>query len=98
LRSNQVKAVESMVDYIVEYQNNFVSSYLFTLNLPTFLEKGIVCTSLLDSMVFTRKFDFDEWPSSHTNEDTFLRPYNGSIFKVRDAYKSVFHEDEFKTI
>jgi hypothetical protein len=49
LRSNQVKAVESMVDYIVQYQNNYVSSYLFTLNLPTFLEKGIICTDLLNS-------------------------------------------------
>ena len=98
LRSNQVKAVEYMVDYIVEYQNNYVSSYLFTKNLPVFLEKGIHCHSLLDSQVFSRQFDFDEWPSSHTNDETHLRPYTGSIFKVRHAYKEVFHEDEFKTI
>jgi hypothetical protein len=49
LRSNQVKAVEFMVSYIVQYQNNFVSSYLFTKNLPIFLEKGITCTELFNS-------------------------------------------------
>lgn len=82
-----MKAVETMTRYICEYQNNYVSSYLFRKNLPIFLEKGIETTPLLDSEVFTRKFDFDEWPSSHTNEDTALRPYNGSMFGVRDAYK-----------
>lgn len=66
--------------------------------MPVFLEKGIECFSLLNSQVFTRKFDFDEWPSSHTNEDTALRPYNGSMFAVRDAYKAVFSEEEFNTI
>ena len=98
LRSNQVKAVDKMVEYIVEYQNNFVSSYLFLKNLPVFLEKVIHCHELLNSEVFSRKFDFDEWPSSHTNEDSILRPYTGSIFKVRHAYKDVFHEEEFNTI
>jgi hypothetical protein len=87
-----------MTNYICEYQNNYVSSYLFTKNLPIFLEKGITCTSLLECEVFTRKFDFDEWPSSHTNEETALRPYNGSMFSVRDAYKKVFHEADFDTI
>ena len=29
LNNNQVKAVNLLLDYIVKYQNNFVSSYLF---------------------------------------------------------------------
>lgn len=87
-----------MVDYIVEYQNNFVSSYLFTKVLSEFLEKGITCTPLFNSAVFSRPMHFDEWPTSHTCEDYLLRPYNGSIFDVRHAYREVFHEDEFMTI
>lgn len=98
LRSNQVKAVETMTKYICTYQNNFTSSYLFKKNLPIFLEKGIECFSLLNSEVFSRNFDFDEWPSSHTNEETAIRPYNGSMFAVRHAYKNVFHEEEYNTI
>jgi len=98
LRSNQVKAVETMTKYICDYQNNYVSSYLFQKILPMFLEKGIELTPLFESEVFTRRLDFDEWPSSHTNEETALRPYNGSMFTVRHAYKKVFREEEYKTI
>ena len=30
LKNNQVHAVNELIKYIVKYQNNFVSSYLFT--------------------------------------------------------------------
>ena len=30
LKNNQVHAVSEIIKYIVKYQNNFVSSYLFT--------------------------------------------------------------------
>ena len=41
LKNNQVKAVNLMIDYIVKYQNNFVSSYLFQKILPILMEKDI---------------------------------------------------------
>jgi hypothetical protein len=43
-------------------------------------------------------FDYDEGPSSHTKNDTHLRPYNDSIFNIRENYKVVFHEEEFRSI
>jgi hypothetical protein len=41
LKNNQVGAVSLMIDYIVRYQNNYVSSYLFLKNIPIIMEKGI---------------------------------------------------------
>jgi hypothetical protein len=32
----------------------------------------------------------------HTDADTYLRPYNGSIFEIRSQYREIFHEDKFK--
>jgi len=80
LRCNQVKAVDLMIDYIVKFQNSYVSSFLFNTNLPILLEKGITVCSLLSSNVFSLPFDFDDWPSSHTDNDTYQRGYNYSIF------------------
>lgn len=98
LRCNQVRAVSLMIDYIVKYQNSFVSSYLFFKNFPVLLEKAISVTPLFDSNIFSLKFDFDEWPSSHTNNETYLRPYNESIFNIRHHYRLVFSEPEFRSI
>ena len=50
---------------------------------------------LLDSDIFEYTFDYDEWPGVHYNEDSFLRPYNESLFYVRFHYKSVFPEEDF---
>ena len=40
-------------------------------------------TGLLESEVFYFQFDFDEWPSTHTDDETYYRPYNGNIFNIR---------------
>jgi len=37
LKNNQVKAVNKMIEYVVKYQNNYVSSYLFLNILPTLM-------------------------------------------------------------
>ena len=66
--------------------------------MPKFLDKGIEIHPLLESDIFSYKFDFDEWPSTHTVQDSFIRPYNGSIFELRNAYSEVFHEDKFKNL
>ena len=52
LKNHQVKAVQVLLAYIEKYQNNFVSSYLFTRNLSSLIEKGIPVSSLLQSKIF----------------------------------------------
>jgi hypothetical protein len=98
LRCNQVRAVSLIIKYIVSYQNSYVSSYIFNKNLPILLEKGIEVHGLLDSEVFSFKFDYDEWPSSHINNETIIRPYNDSFFNIRKHYRTVFHENEFASL
>jgi hypothetical protein len=62
------------------------------------MEKGILVSELFNSSVFSKTFDFDEWPGTHTDNATYLRPYNESIFKLRDCYPIVFHEPEFRSM
>ena len=83
LRSYQFRAVGVIIDYICKYQNNYTSSFLFSKNLPEIIAKGIPCAKLLESQVFYYRFDYDEWPSIHTNDFDINRPFNGSIFSLR---------------
>ena len=62
------------------------------------LEKGITCSNLFQSDIFQYEFDYDEWPSQHTDQRRLLRPYNGSIFDIRKNYKTVFPEEELQAI
>ena len=55
---------------------------------------GVTVDKILDSHVFRYSFDFDNWISNHTNDEEYLRPYNGSIFEIRNAYEEVFHEKD----
>jgi len=95
LKNNQVGAVSLIIEYIIKYQNNYVSSYLFLSILPDIIQKGILVADLLNSNVFSKTFDFDEWPGTHTDSTTYLRPFNDSIFNLRDSFPIVFHEKEF---
>lgn len=90
--------MSAIIDYIVKYQNDYSSSYIFLKNLPLILEKGIEIKPLLDSQVFSFEFDYDEWPGTHSNDSKELRPYNESIYALRKHYRTVFFEDEFKDI
>lgn len=95
---NQNAAVQAIINHIIVRQNSFISSFLFMKNLISLVEKGIMIKGLLESDIFSFKFDFDEWPSMHTNQGDFTRPYNGDIFVVRKAYRDVFPENEFSPI
>ena len=75
-----------------------MSSFLFNKNFPSLIEKGIEVKPLLDSNVFTYDFDFDEWPSTHNNPETYLRPFNENLFMIRRFYRTVFPEDEFASL
>ena len=98
LNNNQVKAVQLMINYIIKYQDSYVSSYLFQQNLPDLITKGVVLSDLFKSNVFSFRFDFEEWPSTHTDNEYYIRPFNGSIFRLREYYRTVFHEPEFKSL
>jgi hypothetical protein len=98
LKNNQVGAVDSIIKYIVKYQNNYSSSYLFKKNLPSIMDMGVEVQYLFDCKVFSFDFDYDEWPSTHTNEEMYMRPYNYSIYSIRQHYKTVFPEEELDPV
>jgi hypothetical protein len=83
VKFDQARAIERIIYYIIRYQNNVMSSFLFKKNLNAIIQRGIPVTELLDSDVFRMDFDFDEWPSTHTDDSKYIRPYNGSIFDLR---------------
>lgn len=98
LRNNQISAVKLIINYCIQYQNNYTSSFLFLQNLPTIFEKGIDVIGLIDSDVFNYTFDFDQWPSVHTNHDRVLKPYHGSLFNLREEYSKIFKEPKYQAI
>lgn len=79
-----------MLEYIVKYQNSYISSYLFKTNLPSMLEKGVPLEKLLSSKVFLIEFDYDEWPSIHHDDTYDIKPYNHSVFELREYYDVTF--------
>jgi hypothetical protein len=60
------------------------------------MEKEVKLEDLLNSKVFNYVFDYDSWPSTHTDRGTYMRPYNGSIFDLRNEYQNIFFEDRFQ--
>jgi hypothetical protein len=71
---------------------------LFTRNFTKLQSKGISVAELLGSEVFIYKFDYELWPQNHTDDEDYIRPYNGSIFDLRNAYSKIFYEERFKDI
>ena len=53
---------------------------------------------MFNSDIFKFRFDYDEWPTTHTDSGEYMRPYNGSLFRIRENYKDVFYEKKFKPI
>ena len=87
-----------MLDYCCKYQNNYISSFLFTKNLPSIFDKGVQIQELLDSSIFNFAIDFDGWPNVHLNDDRVLKHYNGSLFDLRGEFKNVFPEAKYQKI
>lgn len=82
-----------MIAYIVKYQNNYVSSYLFLKNFTTIIKKGVKVQDLLNSNVFQYKIEV--WPNFHSSKQEIARPYSGSIFSVCHRYQDIFGEPKF---
>lgn len=57
-----------MLNYIVKYQNNYVTALLISKQVPSLIEKGVPCSKLFQSKIFCFEFDYDEWPGSHHND------------------------------
>ena len=98
LRNNQIRAVGYIINYVCKYQNNFVTSYMFIKNIPVLMQKGVEVVSLFNSNIFCYQFDYDEWPSTHTDCEFYMRPYNESIFNLRKSYRKIFHEPKFADV
>ena len=54
------------------------------------MDKGVQVNQLFSGNIFTMEFEFDEWPSSHTDLRKLVRPFNGSIFDIRNQYRKIF--------
>lgn len=90
LDKNQIRSVNLMIDYIVEYQNSYFYGHLFNYNVIELVNKGVKMTPLFKSKIFNHTFDYDEWPSTNNNTKKSLSPFNESMFKLRHHYKDVF--------
>ena len=54
------------------------------------INKEVEVTDLLNSKIFNHVFDFDEWPATNPNVETIMKPYNNSIFSLRQGYANIF--------
>ena len=90
LEKNQIRSVNLMIDYIVEYQDSYFYAHLFQHNIVQLLKKGVEMADLFDSHIFNHTFDFDEWPSVNANTKKMFAPYNRSMFSLRHHYAEVF--------
>jgi len=96
LKNNQIRAVQYLIEYIIKFQNNFVSSYLFQKNFAVLILRGVSLSGLLESNVFKYELDYDQWPMTHWNREWIVKPFNGSIFDIRYRYKEIFTEPEYQ--
>jgi hypothetical protein len=92
LENDQIRSVNLIIKYVVQYQNNYVYQFLFLKNFVDLLNKGIHLTPLLQSSILNYAYDFDEWPSQHSMVEKRLAPFNKSIFKIRYAYPRTFQD------
>jgi len=101
LKNNQLKAVGLIIKYICKYQNNMASAYLFQKNFQELFRLNVDgLTDLLNSNIFRYEFDFEEWPSSHSNNANMIIPYNESLFNIRyqSTYEKLFPGSQFKSL
>jgi len=82
LRANQVGAIRKIINYILKFQEHYSSSFLLIKCLPAIFVLDIELRPILDSKVFNLEIKYKEWPSTHSNPDTVMMPYNGSIFRI----------------
>ena len=88
--------MESIINYLCKYQNNYITHFLFQNTLSEIIVQGIKISNLLDSKILRYTIEFEEWPALHMNEQRVTRPYNDSIYDLRLKYDEIFPEPELK--
>lgn len=89
---NQIRSVNFMIEYILEYQNSYVFLNLFTDVLIEMIDKHVHLSALLGSKIFNYTFDFDTWAGTNTDTTKLIKPYNKSIFDLRNQYSILFEK------
>lgn len=54
------------------------------------MEKGVSILPLLESKILRYEFDYIEWPSTSKYNDHVSKPYNGSLFEIKNNFSNVF--------
>jgi len=90
LENNQIRALNLIINYIVEHQNNYAFFFLFDDIFLELMKQGISVTRLLESDILTHEFDVEEYPAIHQDNSYLIKPYNGSIFQLKGTYSQVF--------
>lgn len=67
LENNLLRSVSTMINYIVEFQNDYVFNNLFIHLFVDLMNRGIKVMPLLESKIFNNSFDYDGWPGIHKN-------------------------------
>lgn len=65
LNNNQIRALNYIIEYIIEYQNSFAFYFLFDNIFLELLEKGISVSKLLKSDIFCHVFEVEDYPLIH---------------------------------
>ena len=63
IKLDLARSVEAICNYLVKYQNSFVSQNLYFNCFTDLVRKNINIKPLLDSNIFRFEFEFDGWPS-----------------------------------
>ena len=92
LENNQIRALNIIIKYIIEYQNSFAFYFLFDEIFLQLLEKGIIVTGLLESDIFCHVFEVEDYPLIHPNSDVHIQPFNGCIFQLKGTYMQTFDQ------
>lgn len=90
LENNQIRALNSIIEYCVLFQNSYCFTFLFEDFVIELIGKGIRMTPLFESSIFNHVFEFENWPAIHENNQDICVPYNGSKFHLKNRYNQVF--------
>lgn len=59
------------------------------------MKKGLSILPLLESKILRYEFDYIEWPSTSKYNDHVSKPYNGSLFEIKNNFSNVFKGTKF---
>ena len=59
LKEKQFAALSLILDYIIEYQNSYIYSYLFKTNLVELINRNIAVKKLMESNIFFYEFAYE---------------------------------------